>query len=501
MPHPCGAAILATLLAAVSTGCYEDTGNYDYISEDDAVKVVLGKLDDVKVKANETLTITPQISGDDNGHFSYLWYTLTDAKANVRRDTLSQQRELNAPVNLKEGKYKLYYQVTNEDNGVYRAVSASLTVTATDITTGWYVMKENADGADFDYFALDGRITERDFMTATLGMTAMQGTPVGLYFQDGTYSTETVNEDGTTTKETGLSAFHVMTSKDYVTLNASDFSVLKTLDEQFYEKPDDINLETMFIDQSLHDYGYDYCYLLNNGKFHSMGSEIGKWGYQSAGNYKLLPGLVDAYFYIFAYDAANNEIVTTTDGVACAQNFFGEDVTETRDSNLVVSALVPHIGGYTADFYLVARSGNSGKNYVVNVSTFPPYVYQLDYYESPADSKLFTATVMAGSQTATVIYFADGNKLYTHRIVTGEDRLTKTFAQGETIAYIKNITGTEADGTSFNDVVVITNTSSSASASTYNVYRFPMVGSAGELNTDKAASFTGTGKAASLMFR
>lgn len=496
MLRPMGTALLTALVAAVSTGCYEDTGNYDYISEDEAVKVTLGPISDVRVKANEVLQITPQVSGDDNGHFSYLWYTLTDAKANVRRDTLSQERELNAPVNLKEGKYKLYYQVTNEDNGVYRAVSASLTVTATDITNGWYIMKQNADGADFDYFSLDGKITERDFMTKTLGMSPMQGTPVGIYFQEGTYASETENADGTTTKESGLSAFHIMTKNDYVTLNASDFSVLKTLDQQFYEKPEDISLDMMFVDLSMHDYGYDYCYLLNNGKFHSMGSEIGKWGYQAAGNYKLLPALVDTYFYIFGYDTANNEIVTYYDGVSCAQNFSGEDVTETRDSNLVVSALVPHIGGYSADFYLVAKSGNSGKNYVLNVSTFPPYVYRIDYYESPADSKLFSASIMAGSQTATVIYFADGNRLYTHRIATGEDRLAKTFAEGETIAYIKNITGTEADGTSFNDIVVITNT-----ASSYNVYRFPMVGSAGELNTDKAPSFTGSGKAASLLFR
>ena len=90
--------------------CYDDKGNYDYISEDDAAGVVLGALEGTTVRANEVLNIVPQMKGGEGDGFSYLWYTLSSGTYNVRRDTLSQERELNVPVNLKAGKYTLYYQ-------------------------------------------------------------------------------------------------------------------------------------------------------------------------------------------------------------------------------------------------------------------------------------------------------------------------------------------------------------------------------------------------------
>ena len=75
-----------SMAVSLLTSCYDDKGNYDYISEDEAAKVVLGSLEGTTVKANEVLHITPDIKGDDNGKFSYLWYTLTDADYDVKRD-------------------------------------------------------------------------------------------------------------------------------------------------------------------------------------------------------------------------------------------------------------------------------------------------------------------------------------------------------------------------------------------------------------------------------
>ena len=43
------------------TSCYEDKGNYDYISEDDAAGVVLGSMEEATVKANDVLKIEPQM--------------------------------------------------------------------------------------------------------------------------------------------------------------------------------------------------------------------------------------------------------------------------------------------------------------------------------------------------------------------------------------------------------------------------------------------------------
>ena len=480
--------------------CYDDKGNYDYISEDDAAGVVLGALEGTTVRANEVLNIVPQMKGGEGDGFSYLWYTLSSGTYNVRRDTLSQERELNVPVNLKAGKYTLYYQVTNRSNGVFRSVEAPLTVTATDITSGWYVMKEIEGGTDFDYYSLDGNKAVSSFITTSLGMEPLKGSPVGMAFLDGSYNHEEEGADGKTTKETGLSAFHILTTHDFVTLNGSDFSLLKNLHQEFYEAPSSFNFSHLFIDSSLRAQGFntDYCFLINNGKVHTMGSEIGKWGYQGAGDYELYPTLVLGYFSEFAYDMKNQMIVTcSTDGtVENANTLFGSAFTDFKDKDMKASALVPHTGGFSAEFYIVAKSGEDGKYYVADITTFPPYIYEATYYEYASDSPLNQAKILASPQTASVIYFAIDNKLYMHKVMTGEDSVVKTFAQGENISFIQNITGTDKAGESFNDIVVITNTSVG-----YNIYQMPMIGSAGELKTDVAPAYQGEGKASYLMFR
>lgn len=480
--------------------CYEDKGNYDYISEDDAVGVVLGSLESATVKANEVLKIEPQMKGGEGDNFSYLWYTLSSGSYNVKKDTLSQERMLNVPINLKEGNYTLYYQVTNKSNGVFRAVEAPLTVTATDITSGWYVMKEVEGGTDFDYYSLDGKKTVNDFMTSSLGMEPLKGSPVGMVFLDGSYSHEEEGADGKTTKVTGLSAYHIMSSQDFVTLNGSDFSLLKNLQQEFYEAPSGINFSYLFIDSSLRDQGYtlDYCYLINNGKLHAMGSEIGKWGYQGAGDYELYPALMIGSLSEIGYDMKNQQFVScSSDGsVANAQTLFGIAFTEFKDKDMQVAAVVPHTDGAQGEFYVVAKSGVDGNYYVADITTFVGYLYTSNYYEYAADSPLNQAKVMASPRTASVIYYAVGNTLYMHKVTTGEDSVVKTFANGEEVSFIKNFTGTDKDGESFNNMMVVTNSSAG-----YQVYQFPMIGSAGELKADVAPSMSGTGKGSFVMFR
>ncbi len=480
--------------------CYEDKGNYDYISEDDAAGVVLGSLEGTTVKANEVLKIEPQMKGGEGDNFSYLWYTLSSGSYNVKKDTLSQERTLNVPINLKEGKYTLYYQVTNKSNGVFRSVEAPLTVTATDITSGWYVMKEISGGTDFDYYSLDGKKTVNDFMTSSLGMEPMKGSPVGMVFLNASYNHEEEGADGKVTKEEGLSAYHIMSTQDFITLNGSDFSLLKNLQQEFYETPSNINFSYLFIDSSLREQGYnsDYCYLINNGKLHAMGSEVGKWGYQGAGDYELYPTLIIGNLSEIGYDMKNQQFVTcSSDGsVDKAQTLFGTEFTDFKDKDMQVASVVPHTGGAQGEFYVVAKSGVDGKYYVADITTFVGYLYTSEYYEYAANSPLNQAQVMASPQTASVIYYAVGNKLYMHKVTTGEDTVVKTFAYGEDVSFIKNFTGTDKNGESFNDIVVVTNTTTG-----YQVYQFPMVGSAGELKTDVSPSMSGTGKASYLMFR
>ena len=482
----------ALLTIPVLTGCYDDKGNYDYISDEEAMPVKIASLESITAKANQELNITPTLSGTESGNYDYVWYTIANEYP-YEADTLSHDRDLKADLALKVGKYKLYYRVTNQKNGVYTSVNTPLTVTATDITSGWYVMKQTGRGVDFDYFSLSGTSDKKDFLTAVLGIDGMKGNPIGMMYQASGYGHETINPDGTTTTESNRTALHIVTNQDYITLNGSDLSVLNELKDQSYDMPEKIDFS--YIGQE------DYQQILiNNGKKHALGS-IGKWGYQEAGDYDLYPEVIYAGFDDVVFDRKSHsfyDVGPWASGLeACPDMSTGMAFSEFADKNLQLNRLVVHVNNnYTPDCFVLMHDPAENKDYVVNVGFFSNYVYNVTYYDVPASCKLFDAQVMAAPQSASVIYFADGNKLYMYRVATGDVREMKQFAQDENIAFIQNITGKEADGTAFDDVVVITNT-----ASDYNVYRFPTIGSAGELNTNVQPCMSGTGLASKLMFR
>ncbi len=369
---------LVLLAMPVFTGCYDDKGNYDYISDQQAMPVQIAALESITAKANQELDITPTLSGDDNGNYDYVWYTIGNEYP-YEADTLSHERELKTDLALKVGKYKLYYRVTNHANGVYTSVNTDLTVTATDITSGWYVMKETDQGVDFDYFSLSGISDKKDFLTSVLGIEGMKGTPVGMMYQASGYGHETTNPDGTTSTESNLTALHIVTNKDYITLNGNDLSVLNELKDQFYEMPE--NIDFSYIGQE------DYQKLLiNNGKKHALGS-IGKWGYQVAGDYELYPEVLYARFYDLVFDRKSctfYDVGPFASGLdACLDMNTYMAFSEFADKGLQLNRFIIHTGNtYTPDCYMLMHDPAENKDYVINVGFFGNYVYNVNYYPS-----------------------------------------------------------------------------------------------------------------------
>ena len=490
--------IIRTVLAALIVfpmlvSCYDDKGNYDYISEDEAMPVKIGSLEDVTVKANNQLTITPEVTGEEGGNFKYIWYTVANDYP-YDTDTLSQERNLDVNIPLKVGEYTLYYKVTNEANGVYKCVKAPMTVTASDVAGGWYVLKKGDKGVDFDYFSLTGKNDKKDFLTSVLGMEqGLEGDPVSILYMSGGYGNETTNADGSVNQEQNITAYQVVSTKGYYALSGSDLTMLKDLDQAFYEKPATINLQCIDQDNS------NTCILINNGKCHLLGSSIGKFGYQPAGDYELLPSILTQEYDDIVFDAKHGKFYAFDNwnkNLGECMDLYG--TLNYEEIGFKVSHFLPHKDkDYICDAYCIGYSSVDDKYYVSHVPFMTNYIWgEVNNYEFPSTSPLLQSKVMAAPQSASVIYFAIGNKLYMHMVNTGDDRLIKTFAEGEEISFIKNISGKDKDGDDFDDVVVLTNT-----AAGYNVYQFPLNGSAGELHTDSAPVMSGTGKASFIMFR
>lgn len=482
---------IVSCLALLSvSGCNQDEGNYNYISEDELMAVQIGHLQELSVKANSLLAVTPQLNNDDDSRYSYMWYTISDDYP-YKKDTLSIERNLSVNCNLEVGDYKLYFEVKDVARDIYKNATAPLTVTASDINKGWYVMKYINGNTDLDYFALSGE-NRSNVLTDVLGSSALIGKPVGMVYLSKSYNHEKKNPDGTTSMLYSQSVYQIVSNKDMITLNANDMSILKTLDEEFYEKPSDINFQYIAVDN------YNTNSLVNGNKVHFLGSGIGKWGYQGVGDFDFFPFIFTAWFDTYLYDRKKKLFYNSAYESYCYPYGMSQDEFTSFNDKEVLSLLQRSlISSYDSSVYGLFRGSKDGKYYVSELEFwFSLYMYDPIFYELSSTDDLPSADVMAAPLGPSVIYYAKGHLLKIHKVNLDVEEVVKTFGSDEKITYIKNIKGVETNGANFNDLFVATN-----SANGYKIYRFPLIGSSGEIETSSSAVMTGAGEAHFILFR
>lgn len=482
---------IVSCLALLSvSGCNKDEGNYNYISEDELISVQIGSLQELSVKANSLLTVTPQLNNADDSRYSYMWYTISEDYP-YKKDTLSIERNLSVNCNLEVGDYKLYFEVKDVALDIYKNVTTSLMVTASDINKGWYVMKYINGNTDLDYFGLSGE-NRNNVLTDVLGSSALIGKPVGMVYLSKSYNHEKKNSDGTTTMLYSQSVYQIVSNKDMITLNANDMSVFKTLDNEFYEKPSETNFQYIAIDN------YDTTSLVNGNEVHFLGTAIGKWGYQSVGDFDFFPFIFTSWFDTYLYDRKNNLFYNPVNSSYCYPYGMDQDEFTSFDDKEILNLLQrSSIASYTSSVYGLFRGNKDGKYYISELEFwFSIYMNNPIFYELSSTDDLPSADVMTAPLGPSVIYYATGHLLKIHKVNLDVEETVKTFGSDEKITYIKNIKGTESNGTSFNDLFVATN-----SANGYKIYRFPLIGSSGEIDTSSSAVMTGTGEAYFILFR
>lgn len=472
--------------------CSNDKGNYDYISENELMPVEISALDSVGIKANSLLSITPVVNNDDKTRYKYIWYTIAKVWP-YKRDTLSTQHDLSSNCNLAVGEYTLYYQIKDSLKDIYKYISVPLTVTATDINSGWYVMKEQSSTTDVDYYPMNGE-SRTNLLANVMGISPLSGSSVGMVYGASCYNQEENNPDGSVTMLYNQSMLHLVSTKEMITLNASDMNVFKKLSDEFYELPSTLSFQDIAID------GMNTQTLLNNGQMHDLlpGAGVGKFGYQKSGEFNFFPKIVSGYYDNYVYDQKSHSLYASDmfSGLIQCSDFSGSTIF--ADSSFVMLNFMPRVEkSYMGSAYAVFQGGVSNKFYVAAIGLYTTYLYPSPVFtEIPSESGLLSADVMTAPKSASVIYFGKGNVLNLFKVGSASEETLKTFDSGEKIAFIKNISGTNADKTKFNDLLIITNTSTS-----YRVYRFPLIGSAGEIDAASTAVMTGNGKASFLMFR
>jgi hypothetical protein len=493
--------IIAGGLILLLSGCYDDKGNYEYISTDELMPVRIEGLSEetIIVLANSLLEVKPQLVNDDPDRYTYLWYTIVS----YSKEILSTERDLSVICNLPLGEYTLYYEVRDEERDIYKSVSLPFRVDATDIAGGWYLLKGINGTADVDYFALVEGKDRSNLLEEVVGIDPLAGTPVGMAYAPGGYNHQEETPDGIVTKTSAV--LHIATNRDLISLNAADMTVFKTLEDEFYEKPFTINFQSIGTDEVINNTCYQI--IINDNQLHTVGRGIGKIGYQLSGDYKIHPDILYGGSYTtWFYDQNSFKIYSTW-------GYRSERTSEMPDRmapepgepivfekyQLEMIRLLPRTDlNVMSTAYCFCKSGIDGKYYLVSFGCMMDVMFYPSptLLELPATSTLPEATnnVMAAPITGSVIYFASGNELRKQMVAAeGTESTVYTFPAGEKITYIKNF----KDGTAFNDLVVAT-----ASASGYKIWRFPMVGSAGEIKVDNITpSMTGTGEIYSILYR
>lgn len=288
---------LITSLQGVQS-CIDDRGNYSYISNEELLPVTISGFEDTTVIIRSTLNITPVLENmDDESRYIHLWYAAPSVTAGFtpQRDTLSLEKDLSFEVTYESGTYNLVYELRDPKLDIYVRKQVLMTVQS-DVSTGWYVMKEENGETDIDYISMDGKKIE-NLITAS-GQERLKGKPVKMAYQSSRYTPVIQNPDGTTTRLNNKRAFHVFSDQDIKIFNADNMALFYNYEDYFYEVPEVCKPENCGM------YSTDF-YAINAGKVYSiygMSPNSGMLGYAKPGLYEVHPDMVMGTYGVMLFD-------------------------------------------------------------------------------------------------------------------------------------------------------------------------------------------------------
>jgi hypothetical protein len=248
--------------------CYKDKSNTTL------KKLDKFSVDGIKDKYNnfvayrDTLKIKPIIIFEKkNKEFKYFWI-LFDGK-NQKLDTISKEKDLNFPVNLKPTDYHLTFSVQDVETGIFVFKETGFTV-ETKTSSGLYVLKDKDGFTYLDLFSEMGTMND-------IGRT-LEGSAVRIAY------TANFNYLNTETGEREKRARCIIpiSTKDISMIRVSDFKELSKFNGLFYDPPS-ICKPSIWIENG-RGYG-DRIYFVNKNKIHSINiagyRNMGKFGLSS----------------------------------------------------------------------------------------------------------------------------------------------------------------------------------------------------------------------------
>ena len=506
--------VISGLCSLLVASCINDIGNYEY---EDAHKIfpvtISGLPRDTTVRMNTAFKIVPNVQGTESGDYSYNWNIMRSVTDGVapQKTILSQERilDITLPPVLDAGRYFLNLEVRDINRNVYVRQQINLTLTASDMSTGWYILKDIDNETDFDYISSNGSVRVADVLLhRATPSRRLPGTAVQMIYQSGGYYHTITDTDGSVITLNGQQVFHILSSGDINTFKASNMERYKTFEDQFYGplfpsvRPQSILFAS----------GMGDLFLVNDGSIHSingMSANIGKYPAAKIGIYSMHRDMISPTFSnALLFDLLSNTFYSTTasgntinrlaEESANASNPIG--ISPSNMDYTLLNLLPRNDAMLSISAYAVMKRITDdtyhlfGVNFSYTGSTAYPFT---SYNPIIPSAKMPLAQVKAAPNSGNFIYFADDNKLcvYKNYVPMGEEVL-KEYPEGETIAYIQHLIVYGLNSPS-GWLVVLTN-----SAAGWKLYAHSVIGLGNpEFNTDPVVTESGTGNARSFMYR
>lgn len=412
------------------TSCFSDDSNYDYADPLDIQ--VEGIQDQYSVSPGDVVQLRPTITPADRDYECFWTITPSNAQTLAAIDTVSKERNWDYTVDRGIGAYKLRFCAKDKQTGIFAYKEYNLNVT-TDMATGWWILKGDADGTDIDFFS-DNKV-KRDIIYSVNGR-KMQGDPLNLHFTLYYWVF-----DESTLRDVQTNAVFAASSSDIVALDYFTGKIVANYEDLFVDLPAKRNVQSLFAGPSdVHACIDNTVYTMYNSRYSMYKQFIVK----SLGDYKLspfrhcshatLPLLFDelsSSFCTVSRNSPNLDFFAT--GTPSSKNlnmdliYMGGKSTAATSQGDVALAIMKDKANSTYQLFTL-------NGYASSVSTNP--VKQTDPLNG--DLQMLQAGHLALNQNNNIIYFEKDNKLYACNLDNQtESELDIAIPIGEEVTYME----------------------------------------------------------------
>ena len=420
----------------------------------------------------------------------------------IEPTVVGTDKNLSLKIDLTPGSYQLYFKVKDaaDDYGVIKTTSLSV---LTEFTTGFYIMKETADGnTDLDMLSLNDNAMN-DLITKTQGQ-AMKGKPYSMWTNYGSYYINPEDD-----QIASQNAIALLTEDGNVNiLRTTDLGVIFDRKSLFFDEKAASEKPRAFLIHLM----YGLVLLTNEGAYYTANpyaqfpsaAGSGKFGMPMSKfcSSKYYTRCMRGYSSFYVWDDVSHSIKSVNYNFTASPLTFtdhtGEDVTQNLAGYECLSCGTNFISNQQTDEFILENTA-TGDRYLYLMNPRMMFAYLNRYVKLDPNSHLGKASVMCmNGLSGRYIYCVDNNQLYGCNFV--EDDLPETpmnlegIGSGETITYLSNQYFSQDTDDDFDYLIVGTQ-----SGGNYHLYMYKMVGGAPEGAPVRKMSGTGTVKSVRFM--